>query len=94
MKSSELGYHLPVAEDLFWVCMRLLFRSQEKFSRRQSTTIPFKLKFKILKSNFELQGIDITMTTGELFCLLGHNGAGKTTTISMMTGLITATGLI
>ena len=32
------------------------------------------------------------MYTGEIFVLLGHNGAGKTTTISMLTGLLDATG--
>ncbi|OXA45953.1 ATP-binding cassette sub-family A member 3 [Folsomia candida] len=29
---------------------------------------------------------------GQIFCLLGHNGAGKTTTMSVLTGLLSATG--
>ena len=32
------------------------------------------------------------MYSGQIFALLGHNGAGKTTTISILTGLIEATG--
>lgn len=39
-----------------------------------------------------VQGVDLTMYNGQIFALLGHNGAGKTTTISMLTGLIPATG--
>ena len=32
------------------------------------------------------------MRKHEIFALLGHNGAGKTTTISMLTGMLDATG--
>lgn len=32
------------------------------------------------------------MFQGQIFALLGQNGAGKTTTISMLTGLLPATG--
>ena len=38
-----------------------------------------------------VNGLDLTIDQGELFCLLGHNGAGKTTTINMLTGLYTPT---
>jgi ABC-2 type transport system ATP-binding protein len=34
-----------------------------------------------------LEGLDLTVTRGELFGLLGPNGAGKTTTIKMLTTL-------
>eukprot|EP01103_Thecamoeba_quadrilineata_P015557 TRINITY_DN4957_c0_g2_i1.p1 TRINITY_DN4957_c0_g2~~TRINITY_DN4957_c0_g2_i1.p1 ORF type:complete len:1851 (-),score=296.09 TRINITY_DN4957_c0_g2_i1:13-5565(-) len=34
-----------------------------------------------------LQGLNLLIENGELFCLLGHNGAGKTTTINILTGL-------
>jgi ABC-2 type transport system ATP-binding protein len=40
---------------------------------------------------FAVNGIDLTINTGEIFSLLGPNGAGKTTTISMMSGLLTPT---
>ncbi len=33
-----------------------------------------------------VDGVSFTVTTGEIFGLLGHNGAGKTTTIRMLTG--------
>ena len=39
-----------------------------------------------------VKNLDLSMFTGEIFVLLGHNGAGKTTTISMLTGLLDATG--
>jgi len=32
------------------------------------------------------------MRNDQIFALLGHNGAGKTTTISMLTGMLGATG--
>lgn len=34
-----------------------------------------------------VQGIDLTISTGEIVALLGPNGAGKTTTIDMILGL-------
>ena len=39
-----------------------------------------------------VDGISLDIYPGEVFCLLGHNGAGKTTTISMLSGLLSATG--
>lgn len=39
-----------------------------------------------------LEGLDLTVTRGELFSLLGVNGAGKSTTIRMLCGLTTPTG--
>ncbi len=38
-----------------------------------------------------VNGIDLEIADGELFCFLGPNGAGKTTTIKMMVGLMTPT---
>ena len=38
--------------------------------------------------------LDLTIYGGEIFALLGHNGAGKTTTISMLTGMIKASGYL
>ncbi|MGH7237957.1 MAG: ABC transporter ATP-binding protein [Candidatus Saccharimonadales bacterium] len=35
-----------------------------------------------------LDGLDLTVKTGEIFGLLGHNGAGKTTTVSLLTTLL------
>lgn len=39
-----------------------------------------------------LEGLDLTVTRGELFSLLGVNGAGKSTTIRMLCGLTAPTG--
>jgi len=41
---------------------------------------------------FALDGLDLTVRTGEVHGFLGPNGAGKTTTIKMLTGLIAPTG--
>jgi ABC-type multidrug transport system ATPase subunit len=35
-----------------------------------------------------VDGLNLDMYEGEIFCLLGHNGAGKSTTISMLTNLV------
>lgn len=39
-----------------------------------------------------VRNVSMEIYNGQIFILLGHNGAGKTTTISMLTGLIQATG--
>jgi ABC-2 type transport system ATP-binding protein len=38
-----------------------------------------------------LHGIDLTVSSGEIFGFLGHNGAGKTTTLHILTTLIAPT---
>jgi len=38
-----------------------------------------------------VDGVDLTVQTGELFGLIGHNGAGKTTLFKMMLGLLSGT---
>ena len=38
-----------------------------------------------------LKGLDLSIDTGEVFCLLGANGAGKTTTIQLFLGFIEPT---
>ncbi len=38
-----------------------------------------------------LRGLNLTVDTGEVFCLLGANGAGKTTTIQLFLGFIEPT---
>jgi len=39
-----------------------------------------------------VDGVDLTIEPGELFCLLGPSGCGKTTTLRMIGGLTTPTG--
>ena len=38
-----------------------------------------------------VNGINLDIFEGSVFCLLGHNGAGKTTTIAMLTGSLHST---
>lgn len=38
-----------------------------------------------------LNGLNLSVNKGEIYCLLGQNGAGKTTTINLFLGLITPT---
>lgn len=38
-----------------------------------------------------LNGLNLTVQQGEIFCLLGQNGAGKTTTINLFLGFMQAT---
>jgi len=50
------------------------------------------IQLKNLNKNYgQLKAVDnlnLTVSSGELFCFLGPNGAGKTTSIKMMTGLV------
>lgn len=38
-----------------------------------------------------LQGLNLTVSKSEIFCLLGQNGAGKTTTINLFLGFTNPT---
>lgn len=38
-----------------------------------------------------LRGLNLSLSPGEIFCLLGQNGAGKTTTINIFLGLLEPT---
>ena len=51
----------------------------------------FALEVRGLAKSFEkpaVDGLDLTIRTGEFYTLLGPNGAGKTTTLRMITGLL------
>ena len=39
-----------------------------------------------------LDGLDLSVQTGEVFAFLGPNGAGKTTTLKLLTRLLKPTG--
>ncbi|MDH5824811.1 ABC transporter ATP-binding protein [Luteimonas sp. RD2P54] len=48
---------------------------------------------KTYASGFQaLKGVDLDIDRGEIFALLGPNGAGKTTLISIVCGIVTASG--
>ena len=38
-----------------------------------------------------LKALNLSVSPGEIFCLLGQNGAGKTTTINIFLGLLKPT---
>jgi len=62
-------------------------------SRRGDEDLNVRDLRKTFKNGFvAVKGLSLKMYTGQIFALLGHNGAGKTTTISMLTGLLSATG--
>ena len=53
--------------------------------------IPFALEIHGLVKRFDrpaVDGLDLTVRTGEFYALLGPNGAGKTTTLRMIAGLL------
>jgi ABC-2 type transport system ATP-binding protein len=53
--------------------------------------IPFALEISGLVKRFDrpaVDGLDLTVRTGEFYALLGPNGAGKTTTLRMIAGLL------
>ena len=49
----------------------------------------FKRKYKDVKA---VQGVNFTISQGEIVGFLGPNGAGKTTTLKMLSGLLHPTG--
>src|SRR6516165_8260857 len=56
-----------------------------------SPPAPWALEIKGLTKRFErpaVDGLDLTVRTGEFYALLGANGAGKTTTLKMVVGLL------
>ncbi|MCI7551856.1 MAG: ATP-binding cassette domain-containing protein [Actinomycetaceae bacterium] len=53
-------------------------------------TLEIRNLHKRFGSNPALQGMDFTLTDGELFGFVGSNGAGKTTTMRIMLGVLNA----
>jgi ABC-2 type transport system ATP-binding protein len=56
-----------------------------------NTAIEFKKVVKCYGKFKALDGLDLSVKTGELYGLIGPNGAGKTTSIRLLTGLQRAT---
>ncbi|HHX83081.1 MAG TPA: ABC transporter ATP-binding protein [Pseudomonadaceae bacterium] len=58
-----------------------------------STIISIENLSKVYESGFQaLKNINLDIREGEIIALLGPNGAGKTTLISIICGIVTATG--
>lgn len=57
-------------------------------SSTPTTAIEFSGVRKSFGKNPVLQGLDLSVSKGEVFALLGPNGAGKTTSINILTTLI------
>jgi ABC-2 type transport system ATP-binding protein len=57
----------------------------------QHATTPFALEIHGLIKRFDrpaVDGLDLSVRTGEFYALVGPNGAGKTTTLRMIAGLL------
>jgi ABC-2 type transport system ATP-binding protein len=68
-----------------------LLAPQDDGSRAVIPTSPFALEIRGLVKRFDrpaVDGLDLTVRTGEFYALLGPNGAGKTTTLRMIAGLL------
>src|SRR5262245_43430487 len=60
-----------------------------------NTSSPAALKIAGLRKAFDrpaVEGLDLTVRSGEFYMLLGPNGAGKTTTLRMVSGLLRPDG--
>jgi ABC-2 type transport system ATP-binding protein len=53
-----------------------------------NTLIELRSLRKVFGSRMALEALDLTVTRGDIFGLLGHNGAGKSTAIGMMLGQV------
>src|SRR5262252_4029257 len=65
--------------------------ARERAGRMSQRQAPWALEIKGLTKRFErpaVDGLDLTVRTGEFYALLGANGAGKTTTLKMVVGLL------
>ena len=56
-----------------------------------ATVLEAKKLVKYYGKHRALKGLDLSVDSGEVYCLLGANGAGKTTTIQLFLGFIEAT---
>jgi len=59
-----------------------------KEQEREGTGVHIRGLTKTFNEKTAVDGLGLSMYSGQVFALLGHNGAGKTTTISMLTGMI------
>ena len=58
-----------------------------------TTILSISNLYKTYQSGFQaLKGINLEISKGEIFALLGQNGAGKTTLISIICGIVNPTG--
>ena len=76
---------LPVEDDKY---EKVTDENLKKSERENACIKILDLKKKFGSNFFAVNGLNLTMYSEEIFCLLGHNGAGKTTTFSMLTGMI------
>ena len=58
-----------------------------KEQEKEGTGVHIRGLTKTFDEKTAVDGLSLSMYSGQVFALLGHNGAGKTTTISMLTGM-------
>jgi len=95
---------LILAEALAWQPLPLTIKEGRRFSQKYLTPIPsprgrgdggeggIYLQAEQLTVNYEqqaiLQGVSLTVSSGEIVALMGRNGAGKTTLLKNLVGLM------
>jgi ABC-type branched-subunit amino acid transport system ATPase component len=62
-----------------------------KRQQEENKTIEVHRLRKVFGEKTAVDGLTLSMYSGQITALLGHNGAGKTTTISLLTGALEAT---
>ena len=82
---ADSTYETPVSSPRFQSVTDTALVAMEKDGKCIKTK---NLKKKFGSDFYAVKGIDLTMYSDEIYCLLGHNGAGKTTTFSMLTGML------
>ncbi|KAL7567855.1 hypothetical protein ACA910_000596 [Epithemia clementina (nom. ined.)] len=62
-----------------------------KRQREEGKSIEIRNLYKSFGDKVAVNGLSLSMYSGQITALLGHNGAGKTTTINILTGAMAAT---
>jgi ATP-binding cassette subfamily B protein len=81
------NYHEFLQFDSDYSCGNLLVSKENKYTM-EIKNVSFKYD---KEETFALQDINLTLSPGEVVCILGENGSGKTTLINLLLRLFTPT---